>query len=187
MNALFNNYDSFITEPSIPNIDFSSFCKIPSDEISRIRKSETYSELKENIFIDFFSFIIGHELGHLHLNHNTISEITSEEYRNQEHAADDFGYELAERAGFSPLFGISIAFPLLAIEEYDSDRVILNNSHPPTSCRLARRLENFRKFFDSLDRDKMTNYQSHFKITAEQFEGMFSEIPTICNSDLLGE
>ena len=88
---------------------------------------------------DALGLIIGHELGHLFLGHMPYSQITPEQSRAQEYAADEYARKImgdAERFVFAGLVTFFARF--VEAESWETGRSANGNTHPPAKCRIYR-------------------------------------------------
>lgn len=121
---------------------FPQFARIPSQRVQEITSAPGYGDRKASFITDALSMILGHELGHILLHHKGYKGINPEEAREQESAADKFGYELAEKAGFQPMAALFTVFMVFATMEGGAVVADSSATHPAALCRISVLMQN---------------------------------------------
>jgi hypothetical protein len=97
------------------------------------------ADLQARFMADALGLVLGHELGHLVLDHKHYSSITAARARQQELEADDFAVALMRKSGLSVIPGVMTIFIRFALtEEIFETFDGATSTHPSGSCRLER-------------------------------------------------
>lgn len=127
----------------LPIKSFWSFANLPAPKFK-----DGDMDLLKKLMTSSLATVVGHELGHLALEHRLSKDITPAQSRQQELDADAFAVELIHKAGESVIPGLLTVYLRFVISE---DLLgSLNNeegTHPPAMCRLYRM---FKKEYDVL-------------------------------------
>ena len=91
------------------------------------------NDIAQQMFISGITYVLLHELGHIHLNHQDYKQVTSSEASVQEVSADDFAMEIMRRMHLAPT-GITMYFSAMSYMEPSNHRGY--QSHPLTAKRL---------------------------------------------------
>lgn len=95
--------------------------------------------LQAAMMTDFLAFVVGHELGHLVLNHKGYTDVSPETSRQQETAADEFAATLLNKSGYSALPGLGTFFMRFAENEIlEKSAITPEQTHPLAACRVYR-------------------------------------------------
>jgi len=137
--------------------DFPEFAGIPITVALRARE-DNYN-LKVALIEDSLALIVGHEIGHLVLNHLPSRDLAPKDSRQQEYEADAFGMKLAMDAGFTPIAGLTTAFTIFGLIEDGGGSHGPMATHPPIACRITPLYEVAFKQIDTKEaRDGMKRF-----------------------------
>jgi len=116
-------------------MDFWAFRKTAAPKALSPSEADMYAHKQNSIIIDAVAVILGHEIGHLALEHKRYDQISPAESRKQEYAADKYGADLARKAGFRVIASYFFFVRFAAAEELSSTKP---NTHPSAICRAKK-------------------------------------------------
>ncbi|MFM9846055.1 MAG: hypothetical protein ACKVP3_02715 [Hyphomicrobiaceae bacterium] len=125
--------------------------------------------------------VVGHELGHLALEHKPYKDITLEQSRQQEFDADAFAVRLIHSAGESVIPGLlTIYLRFVTSEHLLQGAKVEAGTHPAAICRLYRM---FKKEYDVLRNTPAGKnlLESRSGMTLEQVDSLMDQTKESCS------
>jgi hypothetical protein len=123
----------------IPLKSFWEFCKKKPPKNQTPEAKQRFANILEIMMIDGMGLILAHEIGHVILNHKGYSEISPENAREQEYAADAYGALLANKAGISVIPSLATHFVRFTkVEGAYTKSPNSERTHPPAECRFYK-------------------------------------------------
>ncbi|WP_155633274.1 phage exclusion protein Lit family protein [Burkholderia stagnalis] len=114
------------------SLDFASFVGMPKAERMALGSTEKFETLYFAIIVDSLALVIGHEIGHIALQHKSYKFISAANSRKQERQADAFAQSILDASDIPSIFGVLTVFLFFAEIEASA----APTSHPPASCRM---------------------------------------------------
>ena len=143
---------------------------------SKVKKINTLTSL---IMRDALGFIVGHELGHLALEHNPSEKMTSKESKQHEFDADEFGLNLVEQAKFG-FFG-SIPSMMIFLARESEIKRSSKSTHPRPECRLQKIMSLSSEVNDMLNNSDMKNeFRKNTGYNPDEFKTLMNESESDC-------
>jgi hypothetical protein len=117
---------------SANSLDFASFVGMPKEERLALGNTEKFQTPYFATIIDSLALVIGHEIGHIALQHKSYKFISAADSRKQERQADAFAQNILDASDIPSIFGVLTVFSFFAEIEGSA----APTSHPPASCRM---------------------------------------------------
>ena len=140
--------------------------------------------VREDMMVDSLAFVLGHEIGHLALNHKRYTEITAEQARRQEDLADEFSARLLGRSRISI---IPAMFTLVRFLQSEADIKGIPTgarTHPRAECRMQRVLFSSGELDELLrDPDRRREFERGSTYSVPQFRRLMQELRDDCSEN----
>lgn len=118
----------------------SSKCGYSDQEANQFFAKKEIYNWRVGIMVDGLAGVVGHELAHIVKRHRAYSKVTHKDAQRQEEEADEFGFQLAKRAGFNPSAPLITTYLFFAVLEGSRYK---GQDHPPASCRITELADKF--------------------------------------------
>ncbi|HRB14888.1 MAG TPA: ImmA/IrrE family metallo-endopeptidase [Nitrospira sp.] len=137
--------------------------------------------VREGIMVDSLAFVLGHEIGHLALNHKRYTEVTSAQARKQEDMADEFAAKLLGRTGISIIPSMFTLVRFLQSEADIKGIPMTAKTHPRAECRMQRVLFSSGELDQLLsDPARRREFERGSTYSVPQFRRLMQELRVDC-------
>lgn len=117
-----------------------SRCGFSDHDANRFFAEKEIYNWRVGIMVDALAAVVGHELGHIVKRHRAYSKISQKEAQRQENEADEFGFQLAKKAGFNPGAALITTYSFFVVLEGTRYK---GKDHPPATCRYVELADKF--------------------------------------------
>ena len=164
---------------------FPRWANMPDQTVAEISQTDQFRANRIGLMVDSLAFIFGHEVGHIVLRHPPPTEISPQQSRDDEYAADAYGFRLAKASGFKAAASYGLVMPLFGMLEGGKARPGRFDTHPPALCRLAKL---GRMDFNDVEADPdATSNLARVGMTLAEMSDNLVEMERACRNELMAQ